>query len=84
MKPSIPRHPDPAKGLTDRIRALKDDSDAGSHTDSGSEMSAPDGSRHSFIASQSELRSRDENDDEKHEEGEVSGKTSKTRSHQKC
>ena len=84
MNPCIPQRPDPAKGLTERIRAMKDDSDRGLHTDSGSETDTPNDERHSSIASQSEDRSGDDNDDEKYEDEEqASDKTSRTRSHQK-
>lgn len=84
MNPYIPQCLGPARGLTERIRAMKDDSDRGSHTDSGSETGTPDDGRHSSIASQSEDRSGDDNDDEKHEEEQASDKTSGTLSHQKC
>lgn len=75
MNPYIPQRLGPAKGLTERIRAMKDDSDRGSHTDSGSEKGAPDDGRQSSIASQSEVRSGDGTDDEKHEEEQASDNT---------
>lgn len=87
MKPSFPRRPEPARGLTNsllgRIRARKDASDSGSHTDSGSEMSAPGDARNPSLPHQSEETSENDSDEEKHEEEEVSDTLSRTRSRRK-
>ena len=80
MNPLIPRRPHPAKGLTQRLRAIKDGSDSGSHSGPGFEMHAPDDGRQSSVASQSEDCYRDANDDEDREEQEASDKTIRTRS----
>ena len=87
MKPSFPRRPEPARGLTNsllgRIRARKDASDSGSHTDSGSDLSAPGDARNSSLPHESEETSENDSDEEEHEEEEVSDTLSKVRSRRK-
>ncbi|CAD6575471.1 MAG: rRNA bioproteinsis protein rrp36 [Alectoria sarmentosa] len=84
MKPSFPRRPEPARGLTNsllgRIRARKDASDSGSHTDSGSDLSAPGDARNSSLPHESEETSENDSDEEEHEEEEVSDTLSKSES----
>lgn len=83
MKTLSSSSPHPAKGLTQRLRAIKDGSDSASHTDFGSGLRAPDDGSQSSVASQSEDRYGDDNDDEEYEEQEASHKTRGMRSHRK-
>lgn len=80
MKPSFPRRPEPtmvfAHSLHGRIRAVKDASDSGSHTDSGSDMGAPGDARHSSLLGQSEESSHHDSDDEDHQEEESESENS--------
>ena len=86
MKPSS-RRSDPTVGLTDtlhgRIRAMKDASDSGSHTDLGSDIGAAGDARHSLLAGQSEENSHNDSDDEEYEEKGVSDLLSRTPSRQR-
>ena len=69
------------KGLTDslygQIRAIKDSSDSGSHSDSESDIDAPRDAKHSPLTGQSEESSHGGSDDEKHDTKDVSDTLSK-------
>ncbi len=64
------------RGLTDslysQIRAIKDASDSGTHTDSDSDIGAPGDAEHSTLTGQSEESSHGGSDDEKHGKKDVS------------